>query len=85
MTLKALLVQNLNSNGEGLEANPNILINVALVDGAKSTLTENVIRAKALGNGLELKQSESNDMGIEEGVLAGVVKVAGSGVVIAQI
>ena len=85
MTLKSLLVQNLDSNGEGLEPNPNILINVTLVHSAKSSLTENVIRAKTLGNSLELEQCESNDMGVEEWVLAGVVKVAGSGVMIAQI
>lgn len=78
MSLKAFLVKDLNSNRERFEANPNILIYVTFVDGSKATLTKNVVRTEALGYGLELKQGEGNNMGIEQGILAEVLKVAGS-------
>lgn len=55
VALKALLVENLNGNGKGFEANPDVLINVALVNGTKATLAENVVGAEALGDGLELE------------------------------
>lgn len=52
--LKALLVENLNGNGEGFEANPDILVDVTLVDGAETAFAENIIGAEALGDSLEL-------------------------------
>ena len=55
VALKALLVENLNGNGKGFEANSDVLINVALVNGTKAALAENVVRAEALGDGLQLE------------------------------
>lgn len=76
MTLKALFVENLNSNGKRFETNPDILVNVTLIDGSESALTQNIIRTEALSDCLQLVESKGNDMSIEQCVLSGVLKVA---------
>lgn len=85
MSLKALFVENLNSNGEGFEANSDILVNVTLVDSAETTFTENVIGAKTLGDSLKLVQCEGNNVSVEESILSGVLEVARGGRRITQI
>lgn len=76
MALKAFLIEHLNSNRQRFESNPNILINVAFVHGPKTTFSKDVVRTEALGDGLELKESESNDVGVEQGVFTEVLKAA---------
>ena len=70
MPLKTLFVENLDSNWKRFEANPDILINVALINSSKSTFPKNVIRAKTLGDSLELIQSEGYNMSIKKGILS---------------
>ena len=65
MTLKALLVEDLDSDRQRFEANPYILVNVTFVDGSESAFAKNVVRTEALGNSLQLVQSEGNDVSIE--------------------
>lgn len=55
MALEALLIENFNGNGQGFEANPDVLIYVTLVHSPKASLAENVVGAKALGDGFKLK------------------------------
>ena len=76
MTLKALLVEDLDSDRKRFEANPYILVNVTFVDGSETTLSKNVVRTEALGNSLQLVQSEGNDVGIEQRIFSRVLKVA---------
>lgn len=66
VALEALLVENLDGNRERLEAKAEIVINVALVDGAEAAFSEDIVGAKALGDGLKLKQSEGDDLGIRK-------------------
>ena len=85
MALKTLFIENLDSNWKRFEANPDILINVALINSSKSTFPKNVIRAKTLGDSLELIQSEGYNMSIKKGILSWVLKVAWSWSRITQI
>lgn len=55
MALEALLIENLNGNGQGFEANPDVLIYVALVHSTKASLAENVVGAEALSDGFKLE------------------------------
>jgi hypothetical protein len=64
VTLESLLVKDLDGNRERLEADAEIVINVTLVDGTETTFSEYIIWAEALGDGLKLKQSKGDDLGI---------------------
>lgn len=55
VALKALLVENLNGNRQGFEANPDVIIYVALVNSTKAALAKNVVGAEALGDGFQLE------------------------------
>lgn len=66
VALEALLIEDFDSNRERLEADAEIVINVALVDGAKAAFSEYIVWAEALGDGLKLKQSERDDLGIRK-------------------
>lgn len=61
VSLETFLVQNLDGDGEGLETKAEIVINVAFVDGAEAAFAEDVVGAEALGDGLELEESEGDD------------------------
>lgn len=66
VALEALLIEDLDGNRERLEANAEIVINVALVDSAEAAFSEYIVWAEALGDGLKLKQSERDDLGIRK-------------------
>lgn len=76
MALKAFLVKHLDSNREGFESDPNILINVTFIDRSKTTLSKNVIRTEAFGDGLKFKESESYDVSVKQCVFTEILKVA---------
>lgn len=76
MTLKTLLVKNFNGDWERFKANPDIFVNVTLIHSSKPSLAEDVIRAKALCDGLKLEEREGDDMGVKHGVLSRVLEVA---------
>lgn len=70
VALKTLLVENLNSDRKRFKTNPHILINITFVNSPKSTLPQDVIGAEALCNSLEFIKSESNHMGVEDGIFS---------------
>lgn len=61
VSLETFLVKNLDGNRERLEAKAEIVINVAFVDSAEAAFSEDVVGAEALGDGLELEESERDD------------------------
>lgn len=61
VSLETFLVENLDGNRERLKAKAEIVINVAFVDGAEAAFSEDVVGAEALGDGLELEESEGDD------------------------
>ena len=61
VSLETFLVKNLDGNRERLKAKAEIVINVALVDSAEAAFSEDVVGAEALGDGLELEESEGDD------------------------
>lgn len=61
VSLETFLVKNLDGNRERLEAKAEIVINVPLVDSAEAAFSEDVVGAEALGDGLELEESEGDD------------------------
>lgn len=61
MSLETFLVEDLDGDGERPEAKAEIVINVALVDGAEAAFAEDVVGAEALGDGLELEEGEGDD------------------------
>lgn len=61
VSLETFLVQNLDGDGERLETKAEIVINVSFVDGAEAAFSEDVVGAEALGDGLELEESEGDD------------------------
>lgn len=66
VALEALLVEDLDGNRERLEADAKIVINVSLVDGAEAAFSEYIIWAEALSDGLKLKQSKRDHLGIRK-------------------
>lgn len=60
VALEAELVEDLDSNGERFKAKADIVINVALVDSAKAALSQDVVSAEALGDGLQLVQGKGD-------------------------
>lgn len=69
MALKTLLVENLDGDRKRLKPYLHILVNVAFIHSPKTTFTENVICAEALGYGLELVQREGDYVSIEHRIL----------------
>lgn len=61
VSLETFLVKNLDGNRERLKAKAEIVINVALVDSAEAAFSEDVVGSEALGDGLELEESEGDD------------------------
>lgn len=64
MSLKAIFVKDLDCNRDRFQSNPHIFIYVPFVHSSKPTFTKDVIRAEALCDGLEFKQSEGNHISI---------------------
>lgn len=67
----ALLVEDLDGDGERLEAEAKVVANVALIDGAKPALAEDVVRPEALSDCLELEERERDDVSVEDRVSPG--------------
>lgn len=64
MSLKALFVEDLDSNRDRFQSNPHILIYIPFVHRSKPAFTKDVIIAEALRDGLKFKQSEGNHISI---------------------
>lgn len=73
VTLKPLFVKYFDSNRQRLKSNTNILINVALVNSSKTTLTKYIIRSEAFSNCLQLKKSKCNYMSIQYSILSKIL------------
>lgn len=76
VALKALLVEDLDGDGQRLEPNPHILVNVAFVHSPEPTFPQNVVGAEALGDGLELEEGEGDDVRVQHRILPRVLEVA---------
>lgn len=74
VTLTALLVEDLDSDWQGLQPNPDIVVYVALVNCAETTLAENVVGAEALGDGLQLVECKGDDVGVKHGIVPGFIQ-----------
>lgn len=62
MTLQTFLVEDLDSDRKRFETGTDVVVDVALVDGAEAAGAENVVGAEGFGDGFEVEESEGDDI-----------------------